>query len=351
MAVLHQRGLDDLIGILVRLGVRKLGDLATLPEASVAARFGDEGVVAQRLASGLDDRPRPTVVSPPETTETAEFDPPARRVDEAAFAAKGLADRLLDRLTDRGLVCSRVTVEAETEHGERLARTWRLTGSVTSSLVTQRVRWQLDAWLVGREGSPDDDPTGGLTLVRLTPGEVVPATGRQLGFWGGDEQATARAVRALARLQGMLGHDAVVTPVLRGGRTPAERSGWLPWGEAPTRSPSEGGVPPWPGTVPAPAPARVYEPPIPAELLDERGEPVWVSGRGELSAPPARLDSTVARGDVGAWAGPWPQDVRWWDRASRRRRALFQVELVGDEGIACLIAVSGRAAFVEALYD
>ena len=81
---------------------------------------------------------------PPELVETIEFDPPAERVDEAAFAAKSLADRLLGRLDELGLSCTRVIVEAETEHGERLARCWRHDGSLTPATLVTRVRWQLD---------------------------------------------------------------------------------------------------------------------------------------------------------------------------------------------------------------
>ena len=84
---------------------------------------------------------------PPELVETIEFDPPAERVDEAAFAAKSLADRLLGRLDELGLSCTRVIVEAETEHGERLARCWRHDGSLTPATLVTRVRWQLEGWL------------------------------------------------------------------------------------------------------------------------------------------------------------------------------------------------------------
>ena len=87
----------------------------------------------------------------------------------------------------------------------------------------------------GRRGITPDDVddvvTSGITLLRLVPDDVVPAVGRQLGFWGGDPAAGDRAGRALARVQGMLGVDAVVTAVPVGGRTPAERVQWVPWGE------------------------------------------------------------------------------------------------------------------------
>ena len=90
---------------------------------------------------------------PPDLAETIELDPPATRVDEAAFAAKMLADRLLARLDELGLSCSQVVVEAETEHGERLTRCWRHEGALTPATLATRVRWQLDAWLTAERGA------------------------------------------------------------------------------------------------------------------------------------------------------------------------------------------------------
>ena len=47
-------GLADL---LVRLGIKTLGDFAALPAASVLGRFGTEGLLAHRLARGLGGTP------------------------------------------------------------------------------------------------------------------------------------------------------------------------------------------------------------------------------------------------------------------------------------------------------
>ena len=90
--------------------------------------------------------------------------------------------------------------------------------------------------------------------------------------------------------------------------------------------------------------------PEPLVVLDADGEPVGVSGRAQLSAPPAvlcRVDGRTSR--IAAWAGPWPLDERWWDRAARRRQARFQ--LVLDDGTAHLCAVEGGRWQREATYD
>lgn len=358
----------DLADLLARLGLRTLGAFAALPAVAVLGRFGPSGARAHRLAAGLDERAAPPAPPPPDLVEHVELDPPVARIETAAFAAKAIAERLLARLEALGLACTRVMIEAQTEHGERLARCWRHEGALTADALAARVRWQLEGWLTEKVGpiDVDDLATGGLILVRLVPDEVVPATGRQLGFWGGDAAATQRAERTLARVQGMLGHPAVVTAVPQGGRTPAERVRWVPWGDPrePMRPvaavPSPGAnaleVPPWPGAIPTPSPARVFDRPLPAELFDAFDCPVTVSSRGDASASPARLHCRMLPGDGGAvtaWAGPWAHDVRWWDGRTRSRCVHWQLVVATADGdsVACLVAVAAGRATIEAIYD
>jgi protein ImuB len=375
-------GDSALAGLLERLGLPTLGDFANLRAADVLARFGSSGLRCHELARGLDPAPAELSVPPPDLVETLELDPPASRVDTAAFAAKSLADRLLGRLAERGLGCTRIRVEAETEHGEQLARVWRHEGALTPAALAERVRWQLDGWLAANapaanavgarvvegdvRGLQDleaiadhvDSTTGALVLLRLVPEEVIAGDGRQLGFWGGDAAATDRADRVLGRVQGMLGFAAVGTFVVQGGRTPGERVAFVPWGEArePRRPLQVGGeLAVWPGQVPPPSPARVFEPPRPAELLDAGGAAVRVSGRGALTGEPCLLQARELPGGGGrvtGWAGPWLHDVRWWDRRARQRRALFQMTVEGGPAgdAACLVAIERGRARLDAIY-
>jgi protein ImuB len=378
----------DLPDLLTRLGLRTLGDLAVLPAGDVATRFGPQGVRAHRLARGQDERPLAPRHPPPDLVVEATLEPPAERVETAAFTAKMLADELHARLDELGLACTRVRIEAETEHGETLARVWRgdvvggpgdAAGAFSAPAMAERVRWQLDGWLAG---AARDRPTGGIALLRLVPDEVTGTPGRQLGFWGGDRRADERATRALARVQGILGHDAVVMPVLRGGRGPGERVAHLPplGAEAvpapatvsaapspaaevfgpiraglvrprPARSPAAvAAEAPWPGRLPAPSPALVHPAPLTAEVLDAEGAVVAVSPRGILTLEPARL--WIAGGPwraITAWAGPWPADERWWDPSASARRHRLQV--VTGDGRAHLLALTGGQWWVEATYD
>ena len=342
----------EIVDVWQRLGLRTLGKVAELPRADIAARFGHPGVAAHRLASGLDLRPLAARRPAPDLAVTQDLDPPVDRVDRAAFVAKVLADQLHAGLAADGLACTQVLVEAQTEHGEVLARQWRHEGALTAGALADRVRWQLDGWL---SGSVASRPTAGVNRLTLVPVEVVAARGRQLGFWGGETLVDERIWRAVARLQGQLGSEAVTVAEVRGGRGPGERVVRVPVAAVDLTEARPGArlgaiAEPWPGQVPAPAPATVLAEPQPVLVADAQGRPVTVSGRTEVSSPPATL-AMAGRAAVGvaSWAGPWPVDERWWDPHRHRRRARFQV--VDQQGSAHLLSVEAGSWWLEATYD
>ncbi len=343
-----------LVDLLRRLGVRTLGEFAALPAADVLARFGFDAALAHRRAAGDDDLPLAPRQPPPELAVSDTFDEPVERVDAAAFAARALAERLHAGLVGHGLACTRLGIEARTEAGEELHRTWRHDGLLSAAAIADRVRWQLDGWLTGtgrrghNGGGPAARPTTGIVHLRLIPDGLLADGGLQLGLWGDAGAERDRAHRAMTRVQGLLGPAAVLMAVPSGGRSPAEAVRLVPWGDE--RIPERPVEPPWPGRVPAPAPATVYPDPLPADVRDSEGRPVTVSGRLQLSAPPARLAIGPAdEQEIVDWAGPWPVDERWWAPAEAYRAARFQ--LVLGDGRAVLAALAKGRWHVEALYD
>ena len=344
------RDAAELVDVLPRLGVRTLGEFAALTRADVVGRFGAVGEIAHRLASGTDDRSLAARRPPPELAMALELDPPGERVEQVAFAVKNTAEELHARLAERGLACTRLIIEIETEHGEVRARCWRHEGALTAAAIAERARWQLDGWLHTR-----DAPTAGVSIIRLVPDEVVPDDGRQLGFWGGQTQADERAWRGLARVGELVGRAAVLVPVWRGGRGPAEQLALVPADTVDLvgrvgRAVMPPDTPPWPGRLPAPSPTDVLVEPEPVEVLDGTGAPVRVSGRLVVSAPPIAISingrPAVA---IDAWSGPWGIDERWWDTRAHRRRARFQVRTT--DGRALLLAVEQGRWWCEAFYD
>jgi len=336
----------DLVDVLLRLGIRTLGDLAALPTKDVVARFGADGEWAHRMARGDDDRPLAPREPPPDLVVARELDPPAENIDIATFTAKNAADELSERLSTLGLGCAKLRIEAQTEHGEQLQRVWRYSSAFTPTAIAERVRWQLEGWLLTPE-----PPTGGIALLRLVPEDTGPI-GTPVGLWGRAD-VTDAVRRALHRVQGLLGHDGVLQPVLSGGRHPSEQATLVPWGDpvTPARAGPPGTqhvqgpvtveTPPWPGRLPSPSPALLRSTPV--ELRDANGNTVGVTGRFQLTARPARLNAT----DVTGWAGPWPTDERWWH--AHRRRARLQVVLA--DGTAHLLALEAGRWSVEATYD
>jgi protein ImuB len=350
---------QDLAKLLNRLGLRTLGDLAALPAGDVAGRFGAAGETVHRLARGLGSRP--LAVRPPaeDLSVAQEFDPPEPLAEPVVFAAKALAEQMHTGLAARGLTCVRVQVRAISADGRESRRLWRHDGLLSAAAVADRVRWQLDGWRIpaGPAGPADtaapagpaeaaDLADGGIAVLRLVPDQVVRATGYQLALWG-ETVVSDRVARAAMRVQAMLGHEAVLRPALGGGRDVSEQVSHVPFGEK--REPRRAVGPPWPGRIMGAAPGVVYPFPREADVTDEAGDAVTVTGRCALSAAPAWL---AADGEpplpITGWAGPWPLSERWWDPAAARRRARFQL-LTGD-GRAWLAAVQDGRWLIEAGY-
>jgi len=341
----------DLVDVLSRLGIRRLGELAALPVADVSARFGPVGLAAHRLASGQDLSPMYLADPPADLEVHAEPDPPLERVDQASFVAKGMADELIDGLRGRGLTASCVVVSAELAGGWCVERRWRHEGALSAAAVAQRVRWQLDGWLTDRKRFGEgrlSEQRGAIIRLTLRPEDIGHDRGRQAGFWGGDDGTGERVVQSLARVQSLVGADAVQVAEWRGGRGPAGQYQLVPLDTVDLDALAGSGPEPWPGRLVGVAPALVWSPPRPVQVLDIGEAVLRVDGRGLLSGEPAWV---VDRGRlaVAAWAGPWVTDERWWDPVAHRRRARIQAQL--DDGSVHLVVLEAGRWGIEATWD
>ncbi|WP_133800381.1 DNA polymerase Y family protein [Kribbella caucasensis] len=360
----------ELTDLLRRLGLRSLGAFARLPATEVLARFGPDGAFAHRLARGADDRQVVARQAPPELARQLDFEPAVDRVDQVAFAVRAVADELVGRLATLGLVCTTFRIEVGTEAGRIHEREWLHPRWFSAADVVDRVRWQLQG-----NGTATSELASPVVKLRLIPEQVDPVGAHVDGLWGGGPDE--RIHRALSRVQSMLGHGAVVSPVIGGGRGYADRQTLIPWGNPPT--PARPSDAPWPGSLPAtfgtsagsgmsagsgapnqwptPVPTTVYPVPFPARVLAADGRPVSVSARSVLSGEPAgfRLDPAPQVADsnklhsIIAWAGPWPVEERWWDEDTTNRLARFQ--FVTADGRAWLFVVRSNHWQLEAAYD
>ncbi|WP_100445482.1 DNA polymerase Y subunit UmuC family protein [Glycomyces xiaoerkulensis] len=339
IAALRHTGLVDAgtCETLRRLGIDTLGAFAALPAAAVAERFGAAARRARSLAAGGGARPLVPRRTPPEFTVAVEAEEPYETVEQAAFAARPLAERLLADLGRRNLTCTRVTVTARTAGGRVRERTWQFDPAGPATELARRVRWQLEGWLSGEEADA-------LSALELAADGMLGLVDAGRGLWDSKDAATVRAEAALRHAQGLLGPDAVVLATETDGRDLHERCRLVPWGAGSALARSG----PWPGALPDPLPALTGTD-EPVAVLDAAGVPVSAPARGGLSAVPALVSLGDRRVPVIAWAGPWPVVERWWDPQTARRYTRLQVVL-GD-GRAALLHAEHRRWRIAGWYD
>ncbi|WP_439901947.1 DNA polymerase Y family protein [Microbacterium azadirachtae] len=351
----------EVTALLLRLGVRTLGELAALGAARLRERFGEHGARLHALAAGADSRPVVPRPPDPELAAEIEFETPLAQSDQIAFAVRQSADAVILALAKASLVCTEVRIDLTDDDDEVTSRTWLHPTCFEASDLVDRVRWQLESrgaagggagheapslrgpapgggapgvgglWLWGAAGAPGHDDEAhrfrGIARVRIAPVAVDDAAHHQPGLFGSGTDE--RLHHAVSRVQTLLGHEGVVTAVVAGGRLVADRQQLTPWGERAV--PARPADHPWPGQLPDPLPAEVFVPPRPITVTAADGTPVSVDARGLLSAAPAAVDSCPVR----SWAGPWPVRDRRGDATGALRGERLQ--LVDEQDRAWLV--------------
>ena len=337
----------DIVRALGQLGVSTLGELAKLPPNAVTTRFGAKGMRIHRIASAAPDRRVAPELPVEDLAVAITPEDPIERVDAAAFVARALAASLHERLKETGRNCLRLKVVAELGDGTRVERVWRTREALTEAGTADRVRWQLDGWLTS-------GGSGAITSLILEPLEFAPP--EPVGELWADGASTDTARRVVERVQSQLGIDAVLQPRLVGGRGVAERVAMVPFGEEPEDVEKQS----WPGTIPAPLPARlgggIDHPASRIMLISATGAPVIVTAEALLSAEPYGLAWGEKRYLVTGWAGPWPVDAGWWAQTDLPAGRVARMQVVGREGgqegavTGWLLVWSRRSWRVEAVY-
>ncbi|MGA0565874.1 DNA polymerase Y family protein [Rathayibacter sp. KR2-224] len=333
----------EYVTLLHRLSLDTLGDVARLDALELEDRFGEFGIRTHALANGTE---RVAVVprEPQAVLErTIEFEPGLERVDELTFAFRRTADDFVAALTAAKLVATAITVLVLAESGAVSERTWLHPRWFTASDVVDRVRWQLQG--AGIDSGLDSP----VVQVTVTPESVDAVSNHEDGLFGGGPDEGVH--HALSRVQSMLGHDAVGTPAISGGRMLADRSVLVPWGDRAKDAVGREAGKPWPGSLPPPLPATVYSPPVRCAVTAASGASIDVDETGVLTAAPAGFSPALGKAPtrVTAWTGPWPVEERWWDPDAAR--SLHRLQLVDESGGAWLLLLEHGEWMLEARYD
>lgn len=318
------------LGLFQRLGLGTIGAFADLAPSDIASRFGPEVAEVHRIVNGFEREPSRPDVPMEDMCVTRLMEPPLETVDQVAFVARAMADDLVERLSSSSLAADTVLIAVEMDDGARMERVWRARGGLSVSLITQRVRWQIEGWLRSRQRTVDPgnadghSDVGAISALRMELGDIRPYRGEQIGFWGETDDHDRLVMGGIDRIRGLFGADAVRVPGALGGRSPHQSHRMVDIDD-PDATVSSASAP-WPGSIPDPFPTRVWKDPIPAEVVDAGGTHVGVSGRGVISSAPVLVSidggpwSRIIR-----WAGPWCIDERWWDPLGHRRKARIQV--------------------------
>jgi protein ImuB len=183
------------------LGMRSVGDFATLPRGAVFERFGRGAARAHALARAEDE-------------ERVRADPPPKRIrarriwedaivsrDQLLFALKTAIDELSSALASDGLAALRIAVRLEREDSDplRLERAI-LPPTREGAALLRSVRWALE----------ERAHLGRVLSCAIEVREAEPARGRQIGLFAADGARWEEAIASARYLRERLGPGRVL---------------------------------------------------------------------------------------------------------------------------------------------
>jgi protein ImuB len=206
---------------LERLGVRTLGELASLPARAVTDRFGKPGLQALRIARGADEPLRPR--RPPEDLSERLELPEATSGAQLERALELLVDRLLANPARRGRSFRRLRLEAQLAGGGG----WRVDATLRRASADPKQLWLALAPKLGRVPGP----ARSLRLRALKMGAQW-TDQPQLAHSPEDERRD-RLAEAIRQTRAVAGRDALlrVVEVEPGSRVPERRALLTPFPE------------------------------------------------------------------------------------------------------------------------
>jgi DNA polymerase-4 len=203
------------------MGIHTIGQLATVPESHLRARFGRGGADLRALALGLDDRPVEPFAPPKSMGAEETFERDHRDVERLRATLRGQAERVARELRAEGYAGRSVTLKLRFADFSTITRAH--TGDPTQDglRIYQEARALLARVVLKQP----------VRLIGLSVAELGPAGAGQLSLLGPDASRRDRLGRALDRLADRFGEDSVRPASLLGGSGGRRRP--RPGGESP----------------------------------------------------------------------------------------------------------------------
>ncbi|ARS28894.1 hypothetical protein KC8_16625 [Sphingomonas sp. KC8] len=279
---------------LVRAGLKSIGDLATRPMATIAARFGGDAVDALRQLLGEVDRPIAPRRTPPLVLAERRFAEPIASTDYALRILGEIAAEVGHQLEERK--CGGRRFEATFFRSDGLTRML----AIETSQPTRDPKRAMRLFRERIETLRDPiDPGFGFDLIRLAVPVIEPLAAAQLKLEGGAANE-AQLAALVDRLSTRLGRDRVRRFVPRDTHIPEQAQLALPAIDASAPAST------WPLSDPGDPPMRplhLFDPPQPIEVIAEVPD-----------GPPHRFRWRRTLHEVRRFEGPERIATEWWRR-------------------------------------
>lgn len=189
---------EEMQGRLHLLGIRTMGQFASLPASAVLSQFGLEGRRAHQLARGRDgSRVIGRKIRGPQELEHR-FEDPVEEMQTLQAMGKQLSTQLLRRLHSRGQVCGAVGVDLQFDTGEREEAHIALSEpSADEHKIGLAVERLVSSFDYGDR----------VSALKVSLGELGQGKGHQLTLFPTRTLRKRRIDRAVANLVGKYGPD------------------------------------------------------------------------------------------------------------------------------------------------
>lgn len=292
---------------LARAGLKTIGDLASRPMASLAARFGADAADALRRLLGDAPSPLDPRIAPPPVAAERRFAEPVTSAPHAMTILAELAGEVIAAMAERG------------KGGRQFRATFFRSDGLARAIAVETGAPTRDAELVMRlfaeriDALRDPiDPGFGFDMIRLSVPRLEALGASQLALEGGAvREATTDALAD--RLATRLGRGRVRRYRPVDTHIPEQAQLELPAVDAPPPQP-------WPAPAPGEPPLRpfwLFDPPQPIEVIAEVPD-----------GPPQRFRWRRALHAVCRYEGPERIAAEWWRRRDNKglTRDYYRVE-------------------------
>ncbi|MGB8167649.1 MAG: DNA polymerase Y family protein [Chthoniobacteraceae bacterium] len=307
---------EDAFRLLHRWGIHTLGEFTALPREQVVARLGGEAAKLWDRAAGRAERPLRLVRAPEVFAEAMELEHEVETLEPLLFILRRFLEQLAARLASAYRVAATLELRLSFATGAPYAHEFRIPAPTAEANVLFRI---LETHL---ETIRAEAPIIAVELhARPTRAEH-----KQFGLFESGLRDPNRFFETLARLQSLLGHDRIGTPVAEDTyRSDAFRL------ETPRFDEASSVV----ATEPPSGPAlQRFRPPLRADVQARDGRPRHVF-------------SEKAFGEITGCRGPWRSSGEWWSERTWSRIE-WDIE-VGEQ--LYRLAQEGDEWFLDGTYD